>query len=238
MAVAKKLVDSFKAKSWYKLMAPKFLSEKEIGQVPALDDEHIINRIIIVPLKDITNDIGHMYYAVKLRVFEVKGKTAYTKFIGHQVSREYLRTLVRRRRDVINLVFTVKAADTSELRVKVVVVTNNLCSDSLKTDMRHIVIESLTARAKTTELGDIVHDIVYGKIAMELTGVLRKRASIRRVEISKTTLKEDFDTEDVVALPGKESEQAPKVITGDETAVEQAAAEPKEEKTEEEPATA
>ncbi len=236
MAAGKKLVDTFKAKSWYKLMAPKFLSEKEIGQVPALDDEHIINRIIIVPLKDITGDIGHMYYAVKLRVFEVKGKTAYTKFIGHQVSREYLRTLVRRRRDVINLVFSVKAADTSELRVKVVVVTNNLCSDSLKTDMRHLVINTLTARAKATELGDIVHDIVYGKIAMEVTGVLRKRASIRRVEISKTTLKEDFDTEDIVALPGKESEKAPKVITGDET--EAKADAEAEEKTEEEPATA
>jgi len=232
MAAGKKLVDTFKAKSWYKLMAPKFLSEKDIGQVPALDDEHIINRIIIVPLKDITGDISHMYYAVKLRVFEVKGKTAYTKFIGHQVSREYLRTLVRRRRDVINLVFSVKAADTSELRVKVVVVTNNLCSGSLKTDMRKIVIDTLTERAKKTSLGDIVHDIVYGKIAMELTGVLRKRASIRRVEISKTTLKEDFDTEDVVALPGKESEKAPKVITGNEEA-------PKAEgKAGEEPATA
>jgi len=143
---------------------------------------------------------------------------------------------VRRRRDVINLVFSVKAADTSELRVKVVVVTNNLCSDSLKTDMRKLVVDTLTERAKKTELGDIVHDIVYGKIAMEVTGVLRKRASIRRVEISKTTLKEDFDTEDVVAIPGKESETAPKVITGDES--EAKADAEAEEKTEEEAATA
>lgn len=208
MAAGKKLIDTFKTKTWYHVMAPKFLSEAEIGTIPALDDVHIINRIIMVPLKDITKDMGHMYYAVKLRVFEVKGKTAYTKFIGHAVSREYLRTLVRRRRDVINLVLTVASKDGMDFRVKVVVVTNNLCSDALKTKMRHDVEKALAERAKSVEFGAFIYDTIYGKVAQELTGMLRKSASIRRVEISKTTLKEDFDTEDVMGIPSKEAEAA------------------------------
>jgi len=118
MAAGKKLVDTFKSKNWYHVLAPKFLSEAEIGLIPALDNEHLLNRVITVPLKDITKDMTHMYYSVKLRVFEIKGKTAYTKFIGHAVSREYLRTLVRRRRDVINLVFSVSSIDGDEVRVK------------------------------------------------------------------------------------------------------------------------
>ncbi len=202
MAVAKKLVDTFKSKSWYKVIAPKFLNETELGAVPALDDEHMINRVIMVPLKDITKDMSHMYYSVKLRVFEIKGKTAYTKFIGHAVSREYLRTLVRRRRDVINLVLSAKSKDGLDFRIKVVVVTNNLCSGQLKTAMRDDMVKTLLERAKSQDFGSFIHDVIYGKVANEVAGVLKKKSSIRRVEISKTTLKEDFDTEDVVGIPG------------------------------------
>jgi small subunit ribosomal protein S3Ae len=153
-----------------------------------------------------------MYTSVKLRVFEIKGKTAYTKFIGHAVSREYLRTLVRRRRDVINLVFSVKSKDDLEFRIKVVVVTNNLCSDPLKTAMRHLVEETLAARARETDFGGFIQDTLYGKVGNEVTAKLRKLASIRRVEISKTTLKEEFDTEEVVGIQkqaGPEGEAAP-----------------------------
>ena len=219
MAAGKKLIDTFKSKAWYHVFAPKFLSEAEVGTVPSLDDEHIMNRIIIVPLKEITKDISHMYVSVKLRVFEIKGKNAYTKFIGHSVSREYLRTLVRRRKDVINLVFSTKSKDDLEFRVKIVVVTNSLCSGPLKTAMRHKIFERISARAAQTELGTFVQDVISGKIPSELTAEMKKMASIRRVEISKTTLKEDFDTEEVVALKkdgGKES--AIDEVTGGEPA--------------------
>ena len=72
----KKTVDTWKTKAWYSIKTPKFLEEKEITQIAAQEDEKIMNRIIIIPLKDISGNTMHTFTDVKLRVYEVKGKTA------------------------------------------------------------------------------------------------------------------------------------------------------------------
>ncbi|MFH1199720.1 MAG: hypothetical protein V1708_01500 [Candidatus Micrarchaeota archaeon] len=189
----KKLVDTWKSKSWYSVRAPKFLNEVEVAEVPSLDDEHLLDRIIKIPLKDVTKDLSHVYTTIKLRVSEIKGKTAFTKFIGHEVSREYLHALVRRRMDALNVVVWVTSKDGIEFKVKAVVLTAVSCSGQQKNSMRVALLNEIKARASSKEFGQFIYDTLFGRTSMEIFKNLKKIAPIKRVEVRKTELKEVFD---------------------------------------------
>ncbi len=192
----KKTVDTWKTKSWYSIRTPKFLEEKEITQIAAQEDEKIMNRIIIIPLKDISGNTMHTFTDVKLRVYEVKGKTAYTKFIGHEVSREYLKSMVRHGRDVINAVFPTVSADGIEFSIKAMLITENKCSNAQKTALHNALKQHFDEKAKSSEFGKFIQEALYGKAGVEAYNKLRKLAPLKKIEIRKTVLKEEFDVEE------------------------------------------
>jgi len=223
--VQKKAIDTWKTKVWYSIRAPKFLDEKEITQIPAQDEEKLLNRIIIIPLKDISGNTMHTFTDVKLRVFEIKGKTAYTKFIGHEVSREYLKSMVRHGRDVINVIFPTKSLDGVEFTIKAILVTENKCSNVQKRSLHNALKQLLTEKAEKTEFSKFIQEAIYGKAANELFQKMRKIAPVKKIEIRKTVLKEEFDVEEV------EKEEEAKEAEAEEKEDE---AEEEAEKTEEE----
>ncbi|MBI5228965.1 30S ribosomal protein S3ae [Candidatus Micrarchaeota archaeon] len=215
--MVKKIVDTWKTKSWYSVTAPKFLNEVEVAQVIATDEEHLLNRIIKVPLKDITRDFSHVYTTLKLRVCEIKGKTAYTKFIGHEMAQEYMRALVRRRRDVLSVVFSTKSKDGLEFKIKAIILTNIICSRAQKTALRNLFAEELKKKTASEDFGQFIQDVLFGKVSLEMLGKLKKLVPIKKVEIRKTELKEEFDMEGkeipkeqaVVPLPSIEQKPEP-----------------------------
>ena len=202
----KKVMDTWKAKSWYALVSPKFLGETQFAEVPALDEDHLINRIIAIPLKEITADISHMYLTIRLRVSEIKGKSAFTKFIGHSISREYLSTLVRRRRDSLQVIFPAKSKDGIEFNVKTLVVTATPCSDAQKKALRKTALVDLKARISSSSFGDFILDVLNARASTQLYNRLKKIAPLKRVEIYKTELHEVFDTQEIIK---KQEEPAP-----------------------------
>ena len=209
MADKKKVIDTWKLKTWYSVLAPKFLGEVELAKTPASDEDKLLNRVIILPLKEVTRDIAHIYTNIKLRVFEIKGKTAFTKFIGHEVSREYLSTLVRRHRDALHCVYPVKSKDGVEFTIKVLVVTAVPCSNTQKTSLRNALKKELVAKVAATDFGRYINEALYGRLGAELSQKLKRIAPIRRIEIKKTQLKEEFDTDAVEKIEGEsESEGA------------------------------
>ncbi|MBU1198058.1 30S ribosomal protein S3ae [Candidatus Micrarchaeota archaeon] len=213
----KKVVDTWKSKSWYSVHAPKFLNEVEVAQIPALDDEHMLNRIIQIPLKDITKDLSHVYTNVKLRVSEIKGKSAYAKFIGHEVSREYIHALVRRRMDALNAVFSVTSKDGIEFRIKAVVLTGVSCSGTQKRALRNGLTTELKRIAESKTFGEFIYDTLFGKTSAEIYRLLRTIAPLKRVEIRKTELKEVFDTPEIRELPSDALEEEKKVESKEST---------------------
>ncbi len=204
MADKKKVIDTWKLKTWYSVLAPKFLGEVEIAKTPASDEDKLINRVIILPLKEVSHDIAHIYTNIKLRVFEIKGKTAFTKFIGHEISKEYLSTLVRRHRDALHVVYPVKSRDGVEFTVKILLVTAVPCSNSQKTALRNALKKEVEAKVAATDFGKFITEALYGRLGAELSQKLKRIAPVRRIEIKKTQLKEEFDTEAVEKPEGAE----------------------------------
>ncbi|NYZ75097.1 hypothetical protein H0O03_02440 [Candidatus Micrarchaeota archaeon] len=215
--MAKKVVDTWKSKSWYAVMAPKVFNEAKVSEVPALDEEHLMNRVINIPLKEITRDLAHMYISVRLRVTEIKGKSAYTKFIGHSIAREYLHTLVRSRRDALYIVFDAVSKDEVEFRVKVLIVTAHNCSSAQKTALRNKVVDFLKNKIAREPFGQFIQGVLYGKASTEAYGALKKLVPLRRVEVYKTELKEVFDVAENQAVPTA-GQEVQKTQAAEETA--------------------
>lgn len=196
----KKVVDSWKSKSWYNLISPKFLGEVKIAEIPASDEDHLLNRIIALPLKEITHDISHMYTTVRLRVEAIKDKNAYSKFIGHSASREYLSTLGRRNRDVLRVVITSTSKDDVKFTAKLVVVTAIPCSTPQRKAVRNAALSELKRIVSETRFGDFIQGVLYNKINPQIHNILKKIVPIYRVELYKTELFEVFDEAAVIEL--------------------------------------
>src|SRR3989338_1027926 len=117
-----KVVDKWKMKSWYSIIAPEMFDSREIGQLVSSDEANLLNRIVKVGLGDLLGSFSQStaYTSLFFRVKEVKGKSAHTAFIRHELVPGYVRTLARRRRSVINQVDDVTTRDGVRVRVKVI----------------------------------------------------------------------------------------------------------------------
>jgi|YelNatPaOPRAMG01_1025707.scaffolds.fasta_scaffold04646_9 small subunit ribosomal protein S3Ae len=192
-----KLVDSWKLKTWYSIIAPKFFKEVELSKTLASDEAHLKNRIIILPLKEITKDISHSFINVKLRVEEIKGNKAFTKFIGHSISNDYLSTLVRRGRDALRVVIQSKSKDEVEFTVKLLIVTAVKGSGRQKTSIRNKAASLLKERISKEDFNTFISNVFNGSVSNDLSSPLKKILPIKKVEVYKTALKEVFDVENI-----------------------------------------
>jgi small subunit ribosomal protein S3Ae len=193
--VTKKVVDSWKTKTWYTVIAPSFMNNVEVGQVIGAGEEQLLNRVLVIPLKEITKDISHIYTNIRLRITEVKEKKAFTKFIGHEVSKEFIHTLVRRRGNVLHVVFDARSKDGLDFKVKAIILTGFSCSEKQKKALRNALVRELRQKVSAEELGQFIEEVLFGKVSRELYEKLKKIAPLRRIEVRKTELKEEFDVE-------------------------------------------
>jgi len=189
-----KVVDKWKLKSWYSVFAPEAFESREIGQIVTADEPNLLNRIIKVGLGEITGSFSQStaYTNLFFRVKEIKGKSAHTIFIGHELVPGYVRTLARRRRSVMNQVDDVVTKDGVRLRIKSLCISGLKVSEAVRADLRKALSESVKQLARQTDYNMLVQEMVFGKLSAKLYNAVKKIGPIKRVEIRKSELKESF----------------------------------------------
>ena len=187
-----KAVDTWKKKQWYAVNAPDMFEGKKIADLVASEDKLLLNRIVRISLADITGDMSQAYTLLNFRIIDVKGRTAYTSFIGHELSRSYLRTLVRRRRHVIGQITDITTKDRKKIRMKATIFTGIRVSTPTRRAIRNAVQEETIKLATNMNYPQVVQELIFGKFASRLYKYIHKIAPIRRVEIRKSELKEVF----------------------------------------------
>lgn len=199
--VVKKTIDVWKTKQWYTIVAPKFLGEVHTTlTIPATEEATLLNRVISIPLKEVTRDFSHLYFSVRLRVSEIKGKNAFTKFIGFSLAREYISTLVRRRRDALELHIPLKSKDGVEFQLSSLIVTSGTCSEAQKKGLRNALKDELQKRSSNADFGDFIRSIMFQQLALELHKALVKIYPLKRIELTKAELYEEFDVQQAMDI--------------------------------------
>ena len=185
---SKQMRDKWRGKAWHMVIAPPFFGNVELGAVPAEEPEQLIGRVVEATLYDITGDFSHMYLKMFFQINEIDGKTAKTMFKGHEYSRDYLRSLVRRRTTKVDGLFNLTTKDGYKLRISVSALTLSRIKTSQEKIIREIMDRTVKEKSSGLNLDSFVQEVVLGKIASDIYNEAKKVAPLRHVGIRKSKL--------------------------------------------------
>jgi len=180
--------DKWRGKDWYTVMSPSYFGGVELGALPTDDPSKLVGRVLDATLYDITNDFAHQYLKMYFKITDVEGKTARTIFKGHEYSRDYLRSLVRRRTTRVDGIFSVTTTDGYQLRLAVSVFTLSRVKTSQEHAIRTVMKKNVEGKASTLTFDQFVQELVLGKIASDIYNEAKKIAPLRHVGIRKSKL--------------------------------------------------
>ena len=180
--------DKWRGKSWYMVIAPSFFGNIELGSIPAQEEQMLIGRVVEATLYDITGDFSHHYLKMFFQINSMEGKTARTLFKGHEYSRDYLRSLVRRRTTNVDGLFNLITKDGYKLRISVSALTLSRIKTSQEKIIREMMQKIIKDKAKALTLDQFVQEMVLGKIASDIYNQAKLVAPLRHVGIRKSKL--------------------------------------------------
>lgn len=188
MSASRPVKDKWKLKKWCEVLAPELFNNISLGTVPADDPDKLIGRVMETTLYDVTGDISQVHVKLYFQIIKVEGDKAYTWFKGHELARDYMRSLVRRKSSKIQGIFDITTKDGYVLRITIVALTSYRCKSSQKRAIRRIMRDYITSRAPELTLAELVSETLSYKISNEIAEHARKIYPIRRVEVYKTKL--------------------------------------------------
>ncbi len=180
--------DKWRNKAWFTVTTPSYFGNVNLGAIPTDDPEKLVGRIVNATLYDITNDFAHQYLKMYFQVTGVDGKTAKTVFKGHEYSRDYLRSLVRRRTTRVDIFLNVTTKDGYRVRVAVCAFTLNRVKTSQEVTIRSVMRHIVGEKATTLTFDQFAQEVVLGKIASDIYNEAKKVAPLRHVGIRKSKL--------------------------------------------------
>jgi small subunit ribosomal protein S3Ae len=180
--------DSRKAKLWYKVVSPEMFGRSPFGETIANDPERIVGRIVETTLGDLTNNFSKQNTKLKFRVDRVAGDSAYTKFLGHEMTADYLRSLVKRRTSRIDAIVDVTTTDGYQVRVKPSCFTVKRARANQVKGIRELSKKVIMERSKSLDLNQLIQDAVGGKISLDIYKEAKMIYPLRRVEVRKTEI--------------------------------------------------
>ncbi|PTD94432.1 30S ribosomal protein S3ae [archaeon SCG-AAA382B04] len=188
----------WQAKKWYEVIAPEIFGEDKIGETPAEDPEKVIGRIIETTVGDLTGDFSKNNTKVYFKIKEISGEQAKTQFIGHELTSDYVDSLVRRRTNKLDITVDVLTKDGYKMRVKPVIFTVKRGKSSQKNSLRLKGEEVIKEKAKQEKFKQFSENLVLGELASEIYKEAKSIYPLRRVEIRKSeVINEPSDVEEV-----------------------------------------
>ena len=188
MSSTRPVRDKWRMKKWYEVLASEMFNYISLGTIPTDDPDKLIGRVMETTLYDITGDISQVHVKLYFQIIKVEGDKAYTWFKGHELARDYMRSLIRRKSSKIQGIFNITTKDGYVLRITIVALTSYRCKSSQKRAIRKIMQDYITSRASELTLAELVSEILSYKISNEIAERARKIYPIRRVEVYKTKL--------------------------------------------------
>ena len=184
----RKAKDRWKSKEWYNIYSPVMFNKSEIGNTMGSDAQHILGRTLDATLHEITGDFSKIHIKLKFKINDVIGSDAYTRFIGHCLTSDYIRRLTRRKRSKMDAVFDVLTKDGYLVRVKPLAMTEHRIQSSQKRAIRDKMKEVVEGFAGENIMSEFVKGMVFGKLPVEIFRVCKKIYPMKRIEIRKSEI--------------------------------------------------
>ena len=199
-------------KRWYTVLAPEQFDRQELGETPADEPEKVYDRTIETTLGDLNNNASENNTKLTFKITDVGSDSAYTEFVEHSLTRDYLRSLVRRGASKIEAYVTVLTTDDYRFQIQPVAFTTKKADASQEKAIREQMVAMIEDAAEERSFEEIIDSVVEGHLSSAIYGESKTIYPLRRVEIQKATLEAhpeevaeeeatavDVDDEDVAA---------------------------------------
>jgi len=206
VAAARKMKDRWRAKQWYRIMAPEMFNMALLGETPADNPESLKGRTMEATVQDLTGDFSKMHIKLKFQVHDVRGLDAHTLFIGHDLTNDYVRRQTRRRRSKTDAVVEVTTKDGWRIKVKPMAVSEQRIQSSQETAIRHIMENVLAKAASESTVSEFVKLMVGGELSKEIAERGKVVVPMKRIEIRKSQV---LDFGEVPEIKEEAAQEAP-----------------------------
>jgi small subunit ribosomal protein S3Ae len=180
--------DKWKAKVWYNVMAPDMFNRVKVAEALGEEAEKMLGRIVEISAQEITNDMSKMHIKLRLKINDVRGLDAFTHFIGHDMTSDYVRRMTRRRKSKIDTAVDVKTRDNVPIRIKPLAISGKRIRSSQQTTMRVIMWKVISDFCSQRALDEVVKAMISGQMAKDVAVACKPIQPLQRVEIRKSEI--------------------------------------------------
>jgi small subunit ribosomal protein S3Ae len=156
-----------------------------------------MGRVIETTLYDITGDFAQQQIKLFFQVIGRKQQILETIFKGHEYSRDYLRSLVRRGSSRIDSILNVNTKDGYKIRLSITLFSVLRVRTSQINQARSIINKIVLEKATTLNFDQFVQEAVLGKMASDIYNDVKKVFPIRNAGVRKSKLI-SFPDEDTI----------------------------------------
>ncbi|ELY70142.1 30S ribosomal protein S3ae [Natrinema versiforme] len=175
-------------KRWYTVLAPEQFDRQELGETPADEPEKVYGRTLETTLGELNNNASENNTKLTFKITDVGSDSAYTEFVEHSLTRDYLRSLVRRGASKIEAYVTVLTTDDYRVQIQPVAFTTKKADASQEKAIREQMVQMIEEAAEEHSFEELVDSVVEGRLSSAIYGESKTIYPLRRVEIQKTTL--------------------------------------------------
>lgn len=188
-ALARTVKDKWRSKHWFKVRAPGLFQHVELGETVATEPEQVIGRTLETTLPELSGgaDSGKAHVKLRFRIERIGGDgVAEARFIGHDLTSDYVRRLARRKRSKIDLALTVTTKDGVQIILKPVAVGEQRLQTRLRAELRHKMISILTDEAALRTSPEFVREMLQGELSKVLAHGLKTLYPLKKIEIRRS----------------------------------------------------
>jgi len=165
--------------------------DKVVGQILGREPEHILRRTVETTLADLFEDYTNLYYQyvkLKFQIVKVDGGEAYAKFKGYELTRDYVRSLIRPGTSAVYAIYDITTKDNIECRITTLAITAKRVSHSKESKIRKKIWELCEEKLSNLNLDDLVQYVCLGKFSADVLIEAKKIYPLKKVEVIKIKL--------------------------------------------------
>ncbi|MFW5949440.1 MAG: 30S ribosomal protein S3ae [Halolamina sp.] len=179
---------TIEGKRWYTVLAPEQFDRAELGETVAEEPNQVVGRTIETTQGEMEGDQGQNNSKLTFKIDDVGSDAAYTEFIEYELTRDYLRSLVRRGASKVAANVTLLTTDDYRVQIQPVALTTQKADRSQEQAIRSEMVDIVEDAAEERTFEQLIDSVVEGRVSSAIYGEAKEIYPLRRVEVQKLTL--------------------------------------------------
>ncbi|HJJ32490.1 MAG TPA: 30S ribosomal protein S3ae [Methanocorpusculum sp.] len=180
-------LEGWKAKSWFKVYAPEFLGKALIGEIVSSNPENIPGRVLTVSLGELIQDYSKQNVRASFKITEVAGDAGYAQFVGHEMAKEFVRAMVKRRATRVDSTLTIIPMGTQkQLQLTITCFTTQHARLAQAQELRATMVKIVEDFAKEADYETFTGAMLKGELSKKMFEACKPVFPVKRIEVIKS----------------------------------------------------